>query len=413
MKIVLLANGFTSWGGGIDCIKFYINALLEKCAKAELELYLLIPEENEFILNIKNQLRPFKNMLIDFLNGKRPYYVKSKSVDKQIIKDAFKCYDGKLQVIFYPNNSNLLLRKLKYINPDAVIPAIASLGRDFPYPWVGYLYDFQHKYYPDLFTSGEIARRDKHFAVMLNEAKAVIVNARDVKHDIFKYYPQTKTQVYNLPFAPIPREEWFLDEDNVDEIYTLPKNYFMISNQFWVHKAHGTAFEALALLEQRGIDNYEIVCTGNTYDYRFPNYFNELTLRIRQLGLSNKIRFLGYIPKEDQIQIMRKAVGVLQPTLFEGGPGGGASYDAIALGIPVVLSDIPVNKEIEEENVLFFKLKSPEDMADKMEELIRKRESNELVKPNKEVLLLKGNERLDMLGDRLLEAINYVISVNK
>ena len=40
------------------------------------------------------------------------------------------------------------------------------------------------------------------------------------------------------------------------------------------------------------------------------------------LGLEQRVRVLGLVPKRDQIEIMKKACAVLQPTRFEGGPGG-------------------------------------------------------------------------------------------
>jgi len=383
MKIVLLGMGFISWGGGLDCLKLYIKALLRKKKTKNLEIYLLIPQ-----------------------------YSGMSSEDKQAIINSVSSNEENVDVIvFYTHTKVGLIDALKQIQADVVIPSIHSLGKDFPYPWVGYLYDFQHKYYPDFFTLTDIENRNQAFSVMLNGAKTVIVNALDVKNDILKYYPGAKAQVYDLPFAPIANKEWFSDSDNnIVERYSLQKKFFLMSNQFWVHKSHGTAFEALAILQNKGIDDYEIVCTGNTGDHRFPNYFNELQQKIAQLGLINKIKILGYIPKEDQIQIMRKSMGVLQPTLFEGGPGGGATYNAVALGIPVIISDIPVNREIVADDIFFFKTKSSADMADKMLNLIHKQENNEFIKVSPEFLMDKGDARLQILGDRLLEAIDYVMS---
>jgi glycosyltransferase involved in cell wall biosynthesis len=242
---------------------------------------------------------------------------------------------------------------------------------------------------------------------MLHEAKAVIVNAKAVKDDINKFYPDRSCQIFNLPFAPFPFEEWF--EDNGADLkakYNLPEKYFMISNQFWIHKSHVTAFEALSKLEKLTGDNdIHIVCTGKTYDHRFPHYFNDLKTEIYKLGLTDKVFFLGYIPKEEQIKIMCGAVAVLQPTLFEGGPGGGSVYDAVAMGVAAIISDIPVNLEIKEDNVVFFKTGSPEDMAEKMFQVLK----DDRVIPDKNILLTKGSKRVEKLGDTLLAAVESAL----
>ena len=408
LHIAILGNVFVSWGGGIDCLKLYINALLCKSQATELKIYLLIPEENRFIVKVKNRLRPFKKMLIDISRGKYPHYVID-TIDEKVIMNSFNCFDNKINIVFYTSNKMGLIDALKKINADVVIPAFESLGSNFPYPWVGYLYDFQHKYYPEFFTDREIDNRNRAFSNMLNDAKAVIVNALDVKNDILKYYPEAKARVFNLPFSPVPRGEWLITSNTIKE-YKLPQKYFIISNQFWIHKSHSTAFEALAILKNQGICDYKIVCTGNTYDYRFPNYFGELNAKIAQLGLTKDISFLGYITKDDQIQIMRNSVAVLQPTLFEGGPGGGAVYDAVALGIPAIVSDIPVNREIGDESILFFNKSSAEDMANQMLSLIKKYENKLIKRQTEQELLEQGRIRLEILGKRLFDSVEYVLN---
>ena len=80
----------------------------------------------------------------------------------------------------------------------------------------------------------------------------------------------------------------------------------------------------------------------------------ELMDLVSELGVSEHIRILGHIPKLDQVALIKSAEAVIQPTLFEGGPGGGAAFDAISLGTPVIASDISVNLEMDCGEVSFF-----------------------------------------------------------
>src|SRR6266849_6060937 len=50
----------------------------------------------------------------------------------------------------------------------------------------------------------------------------------------------------------------------------LPGKFFIISNQFWMHKSHQTAFDALRLIRDAGFADVHILCTGNLHDYRAP-----------------------------------------------------------------------------------------------------------------------------------------------
>lgn len=49
---------------------------------------------------------------------------------------------------------------------------------------------------------------------------------------------------------------------------------------------------------------------------------------------------LTLILKLEQIEIMKDALGIIQTSLFEGGPGGGCVLDAISLETPSIVSNI-------------------------------------------------------------------------
>jgi hypothetical protein len=135
----------------------------------------------------------------------------------------------------------------------------------------------QHKHYPDFFSSNEIIERDILFQSTLNTATAILVNSIEAKNDINKYYPDIKTKILSMPFAPYPLNEWLKDSNKLIAQYKLPLKYFTISNQFWIHKDHATAFKALKILHDiHKQTDIHIVCTGKQEDFRFPDYFNRL-----------------------------------------------------------------------------------------------------------------------------------------
>ena len=47
---------------------------------------------------------------------------------------------------------------------------------------------------------------------------------------------------------------------------------------------------------------------------------------------------------------------VIQPSLFEGGPGGFSAYEAISMDKFLLLSDIEVNKEAKSNRYIFKKM---------------------------------------------------------
>ena len=403
-KVGILTEHFIKWGGGVDFIRLIVKGLASLNTdegRQKVRIYVLIPKSSKFEIKLKN----FLKTLLNFSLCKN--YVIQKDIDISQVINAFKAVDSNINVCHYID-LDIDLKKVVLKNEiDFIIPAFVPMPNDFPVPWAGYLYDFQHKYYPQYFSAAEIVKRDNEFAAMLSTAKTVIVNAKAVKADIDHFFVRTKAKVVSLPFCPVLNTAFF--ELNIDlAIYKLPTYYFMISNQFWVHKDHTTAIKGFRIFLD-SIENKDIgmVCSGQTQDSRFPNYFGEIKDLINELGLAENIYILGYIPKNDQLQILKNSVAVIQATLFEGGPGGGAVYESVALGVPSIVSDIPVNKELDDETVTFFKTGSPEDLAEKMKlvfESPKKEYSTQaLIAKNKKSLEILGTEILNILKDNITD----------
>lgn len=218
---------------------------------------------------------------------------------------------------------------------------------------VGYVPDYQHRHLPHLFSANELAERDEVFGRLVAGSDAMVMNARAVADDMRRFTPGALPGLHALPFAPNLDPEWLRARPELLAPYAIAGPYFIVCNQFWMHKDHLTAFRAMAEIAGRHPE-VSLVCTGGTSDYRDPGYFGKLEAEAAKLGLGTRLRFLGHIPKRDQIELLKHAAALVQPTLFEGGPGGGATYEAVALGQRVLLSDLPVNREIDGGDVRFF-----------------------------------------------------------
>lgn len=397
LHVGILAEQFINWGGGIGFIRLILNGLssLNKENKNELILYVYIPIQSTFEIKLKNSIKLFLNKLF-FTNFK---FQNNISIDS--IVDSIKSVNPNIQIVYYNGREDDLSKKVQHDNLDFLLPVYNPLSTNFPIPWAGYIFDFQHKYYPEFFTEEEINKRDLEFQVMLDKAKTVIVNARTVKADIEKFLRSTDARIVTLPFCPVLNLDFFkLDVDL--EKYNLPERYFMISNQFWKHKDHITAFKGFKLfLDNQTNKNIALVCTGQTFDVRFPTYFDDLKKLIKELNLEKNIIILGYIPKDDQLQILKNCVGLIQSTLFEGGPGGFAVYESVAFGIPSIVSDIPVNLEIEDETVTFFETGSEIDLSKKIEDVYSAKRKQYTI----EYLIEKNNQSIEKLGIEIINAI--------
>jgi len=243
-----------------------------------------------------------------------------------------------------------------------MVPPVAPL----PVSWVGWIPDFQHKRRPEFFSPAERAFRETCFQRIVNEASHIIVSSQDAREDLMRWFPTTRARVSVLQFRTVLDRRWYdLDPDIATAPLQLPSKYLTYPSQLWIHKNHRTVFAALSLLRERGRSDVVLVCTGREYDYRHPEYANELKAEIARHGLQSHVRLLGLLDRRTQIQVMRKSAAVVQASLFEG--WSALVEDARALGKPIFLSDIPVHREQAPSRATYFDPESAEELAGAIE----------------------------------------------
>ncbi|MBU1007667.1 glycosyltransferase [Candidatus Dependentiae bacterium] len=393
-----------SWAGGTELLRLFVTALVKKSSLNPISIKLFFHAPNP---SFKSKIKLYIKKLIRYTPPTSQFLN-----HKQMLDYFQEISPEKITFVTYNHQDNLK-QSLSDNKIDVVLPLMSPPPNDHTTPWVGYIFDFQHKYLPHLFSKEERIARDNGFLSLIKKAPAIIVNAKTVKTDIIKQFPQQDhTKIFTLPFAPIAPQNWLTYSSNtVLQKYNITNPYFIISNQFWVHKSHETAFKALKILHmQYQHTGIHLVCTGHTYDYRQPTYFDQLQKKIEQLGLTEKIHILGHIPKKDQIALLKQSIALLQPTLFEGGPGGGSTYDAVALGVPAIVSAIPVNKEISAERLFFFEKENAHGLAKKMASILEKSPTKATI----EELIKIREASCEKLGIALLQAISFaLVSHNK
>ena len=246
---------------------------------------------------------------------------------------------------------------------ELVFPCMASPGREFPVPWIGWIPDLQHKRLPQFFSDTELRCRDASFQEIVDHACHVVVSSQDALHDLMRWFPIGPTRVSVLSFASVPADEWYEEEPRrVAAQFQLPDKFLIFPSQFWIHKNHRTLFEAIRFLRDNGLTDICLVSTGHGNDYRHPEYFASLQRFLAQHRLAGHVHILGLLPRKVQIHLMRRAVAVVQPSLFEG--WSALVEDARTLGKRIYVSDIPVHREEQPSNAVFFHPDRAEELAE-------------------------------------------------
>ena len=241
----------------------------------------------------------------------------------------------------------------------------------FPHPiadqearTISWIPDFQELHLGYFFAEHEIASRRDHHRRRFATA-GLIVSSEDVRKDVERFYPGKCQNVAVVRFASFDTH----DPTRVEAVrlqYGLTERYVFCANQVWLHKNHILVIRAVALLKERGI-NVTIVFTGNEADYRVAGYADFLKCQAAEWGIADRVHFLGFIPRGDQLCLMRGARYIVQPSLFEG--WSTVIEDAKAMGKFIVASDLAVHQEQLTEACRFFFRHDPLALADVMAEL--------------------------------------------
>jgi glycosyltransferase involved in cell wall biosynthesis len=217
---------------------------------------------------------------------------------------------------------------------------------------VSWYADLQHFYYPQFFTKRKIIERNERIKLILKNSKDLVVSSQAVKDDFIKFFKvPSSLKIHIYRFVSIIDKFPNQDFNELKIKYNLNDDYYMISNQFHKHKNHKVVFEAIAQLKKKGI-NVCLAITGRFPEQPDSPYMEELHNIINHNDLESSIKFLGLIPREDQLMLMKYSKAIIQPSLFEG--WSTVIEDAKSLQVPVIAANLNVNIEQLKETGTYF-----------------------------------------------------------
>lgn len=238
----------------------------------------------------------------------------------------------------------------------------ATVGRFSGVSDLFWMPDFQHKCLPDFFSKRDIVARDAAVARVANSGR-ILLSSYSAQNDFRAFFPEMlDVKSYVLQFAPI------LDACSYHQLvavdHQLPSRFFFLPNQFWRHKNHLVVLDALAMLPS----SYCVVCTGRLSDYRGSQHIYEIRRRIARNSLENRFLMLGVVDRQIFQSLLQRSIAVINPSLFEG--WSTTVEEAKYSGKRLVLSDIPVHREQNPIDALYFLPDNPRQLAELLVQVI-------------------------------------------
>jgi len=214
------------------------------------------------------------------------------------------------------------------------------------------------------------------------KSRLIFAPSNFVKQQLIEQYnlPSSKVEVTYEGVNQFLNKVGQKTSNKVLEKYQVKKPYILYVGNIYPHKNLDNLLTAIGILNKKIGFTVELVviCARNVFSQR-------LSKKVAQKGLKNFVKITGYVSDEDLFLFYRNASCFVFPTLSEG--FGLPGLEAMSLSCPVVCSNIPVLKEIYQKGALYFDPKNPNDIAQKIKEVVTKKElSKILVKNGKDVV---------------------------
>lgn len=153
--------------------------------------------------------------------------------------------------------------------------------------------------------------------------------------------------------------EWFINKD--EKILEDKKDYLLFVGNIKKHKGLTVLLDAFLEAKKNGFSG-SLKIVGNAENFRTND--TEVLQKIQEAP-ENTVQFTGKISDAELKTLYASALRLVQPSFYEG--FGMPPLEAMSLGTKVILSDIPVFKEIYRDfPVEFFKTGDKNDLAKKI-----------------------------------------------
>ncbi len=196
---------------------------------------------------------------------------------------------------------------------------------------------------------------------VVSRANALVTSWPHPYSMLRRCFPDRREDCFAIPFLfePLPLES------ELGPVVHRRRLVYAASNG--PDKNHENLIRALAELKRRGAKPIEVICPG----HQTPSRARTLAALSQHLGVSEWIRFLGFIPREDVRKLYRQSAGVVAPTRFEA--FSGAVLEGFSYGKPVACSRIPSLTALIDPlgiKVSYFDPDSPTQMASAIEAIV-------------------------------------------
>ncbi len=299
---------------------------------------------SNYFFNLFEGIRLYSNNSITIFTG----------LNKKKLNPNFKRFKIVYLSILDPNKKiNILINYLRLLililfKRDFILETILKrykieiLSHSFPLgkyskiKSVSWIPDLQQLHLKHFFSLKKRLKRWLDILILKDNSSIILFSSKTVRDDFFLNYNVKKERTAVLNFLnKLPRKKPY------GKLFKQFRKYFIISNQFWIHKNYDLIIDSLIELKKENIKPI-IVSTGTKFDWRSSTYYETLIKKIKKNKLSN-FKILGKLSREQQLSLIMNALYLINPSKSEG--WNSAIEEAKSLNTRVLASNLKIHKE--------------------------------------------------------------------
>lgn len=190
---------------------------------------------------------------------------------------------------------------------------------------------------------------------VLKQAEHIVCNSEATAQDIVDFCQIPTSKI--TPILLAYNAQHF--QPKLTENNELNQPYFLFIGRHDLHKNVSRIISAIAKLNR--CDEYQLLLVGPTDDRHTPL----LRQQIAELGLTERVKFLDYVPYADLPGIISGAIALVFPSLWEG--FGLPILEAMGCGTPVITSNLASMPEVAGDAAILVDPYNTDEIADAMQ----------------------------------------------
>lgn len=219
-------------------------------------------------------------------------------------------------------------------------------------------HDLAYEYYPQYYNEKELLSLKSGANRLLKIADKIITISKFTKDELIKTYkiPPEKIEVVYLGLDHNKYDFKKIKSNSLIK-YNITKPYLIFTGRMELKKNLINLIKIFNLIKEKYHLDYQLVLIGK------PGHGNEkIKNEIIKSKYKNDIKLMGWLNEEDKISLIAQAKVFIFPSFYEG--FGLPILEAMALGVPVIASAIPVHQEIGGRSILLVNPNNESEFAD-------------------------------------------------